>query len=149
MQLSNEAETFAQLIENKEASSAKGLASGSSPCSKLLMLLRKKEFYYRAFKKIPIGYWPFKTTLWCLLWKKDWNRSIRLPFISLLFNLHGRPSCKLLSNALYKSKKTPRTSNEALESNEPKILWLIEISWFTLGLFSLKPDKYYEGCLLL
>ena len=48
-----------------------------------------------------------------------------------------------------KSKKTSRTSNEALASKEPRILWVTEISWLAQELFSLKLAKYYEGCFLL
>ena len=82
-----------------------------------------------AFPIFQLEDWPFKTTLWHLLWRNDsiWSRIS--PFISLFFSLYRRPSCQTLSNVFDKSKKTPWTSNDGLASNALKVLWVIEISW--------------------
>ena len=85
--------------------------------------------------------WPFKTTLWCLLWRNDSIRSRRLPFILLSISLCRNPSWLTLSNAFEKSRKTPQTFNDGLASNALKILWVIEITyWLTQESFGLKPD---------
>ena len=107
-----------------------------------------------AFRNFQLEEWLFKTTFWRLLWRNDsikWRRFI--PFIPLFFSLRRKTLCQTLSNAFDKFKKTPRTSNDGLPgcflsrtsndglpSNALKILWVIEISWWTQESFGLKPD---------
>ena len=56
--------------------------------------------------------WVSRTTRWHLLFKSDLISLKRLPSIPVLLSLQRRPSWQTLSNALDRSRKTPRTSNE-------------------------------------
>ena len=53
---------------------------------------------------------PFKATLFFQEFKKSVMISNRLPEIQFYSNLHKRPLCHTLLNALGMSKNTPRTS---------------------------------------
>ena len=84
--------------------------------------------------------WPLKTTRWHLLFKNDLISLKRLPLIPLLFSLYMWPSCQALSNALDRSRKTPRTSNKGLASEAQNILCVIAICWCMQGSLGQDPD---------
>lgn len=65
----------------------------------------------------------------------------RLPSISLFWSLQRRPSCKTLSNAFDKFRKTTHISNKGLASKALKILQVIYINWFMQETFVQNPDS--------
>ena len=66
------------------------------------------------------------------------NHQKYLPQIPFHFNLHMRPLCHTLSNALDMSKNTPQTSRPS--SNNLCISWLIDRSWLMHESPGLNPD---------
>ena len=131
--LSVEAEVFTQFtMLHREVSSAKSLTSKFSPSGRSFTYMRKNSGPNTDPCGTPplidsqLEIWPFKTTLWFLLWRNDLIRWRAFPFIPLLLSLYKRPSCQTLSNAFDKSRKTPRTSREGLASKHHKYYELLK-----------------------
>ena len=60
--------------------------------------------------------WPFKTTLWHLLWRNDSINWRAFPFIPLFLSLYESSSSQTLLKVFDKCRKTACTSREGLAS---------------------------------
>ena len=122
--LTVEAEMFTHLtVLNKEVSSAKNLTSEFSPCGRSFIEMRKSI----GPNTDPCGTpalidsqpedWPFKMTLWRLLWKNNSINWTAFLFILLFLSFYKNLCVRLCQiNTFDKSRKIPCTSREALAS---------------------------------